>query len=65
MEQNTILKLDTAVTVQSWRLMSGRKELCGIFGCQNKPETKCPHCGNHYCEEHKWVISTAAHSFGR
>jgi len=29
---------------------------CGILGCPDTPTTKCLHCGNWYCEDHKVVI---------
>lgn len=47
--------------VEMWAAKSRKGEVCGIFGCPNKPTTKCEHCGNMYCEEHKWVIKTPAH----
>ena len=28
---------------------------CSIVGCLNKPTWKCPRCGHHYCEEHKFL----------
>jgi len=44
-----------------WAAKSRRGETCGIFGCDKLPYTKCEHCGNHYCEEHKWVIGLLVH----
>ena len=52
---------DTGVTLRDWKELSKSGNFCGILGCLKKPEKKCNHCGNHYCNEHKWVLSTPAH----
>lgn len=47
--------------VELWAAKSRKGEVCGIFGCPNKPTIKCEHCFNMYCEEHKFVLDTPAH----
>jgi len=48
--------------VEIWAARSRKGEVCGILGCPNKPLVKkCPHCGNHYCQEHAFVIDTPGH----
>lgn len=49
------------ITVDEWAEKSRRGEVCGILGCKNKPVNKCPHCGNHYCQEHAFVLDTPGH----
>ena len=49
------------ITVDEWAEKSRRGEVCGILGCKNKPVIKCPHCGNHYCREHAFVIGGPGH----
>ena len=61
MEKHKVLELDTGFSLAEWRRRSKVGELCGILGCFYKPETGCNHCGNHYCNEHKWVLDTPAH----
>jgi len=56
-----VLELDTGFSMATWRSKSKAGELCGILGCFNEPKVGCSHCGNHYCDEHKWVIKTPAH----
>ena len=53
------------ITAEQWREKSKRGEVCGILGCFAYPETKCPHCGCHYCQHHKFVIDTLAHKIKR
>jgi len=53
---------DTGFSWKQWQFRSQHKELCGILGCFNEPIEQCNHCQNWYCEEHKWVIDTPAHS---
>lgn len=50
------------ITAQQWKEKSERGEVCGILGCLDKPVVKCPHCGNHYCEQHRFVMDTPAHA---
>lgn len=47
--------------VEAWAARSRKGEVCGIFGCPNKPTVKCKHCFNMYCEEHKFVLDTPGH----
>ncbi|MBA7546933.1 hypothetical protein ES705_39334 [subsurface metagenome] len=47
--------------VEAWAARSRKGEVCGILGCQNKPVKKCFHCGNHYCQEHAFVLDTLGH----
>ena len=49
------------ITLDQWAEKSKRGEVCGILGCPGKPIDKCPHCGNHYCQDHAFVINTPAH----
>lgn len=49
------------VTLDEWAEKSRRGEVCGIFGCKNKPVVKCPHCGNWYCKQHAFVLDTPGH----
>jgi len=44
-----------------WAEKSRHGEVCGILGCMNKPVVKCFHCGNHYCQEHAFVLGTLGH----
>lgn len=48
--------------VEEWKKSSEQGEVCGILGCIANPTTRCKHCGNFYCDEHKIVIGTVAHS---
>lgn len=43
------------VQIVEWKKRSERREICGIFGCENEPKVYCPNCGNWYCEEHKFI----------
>lgn len=61
MSKKRDLELDTGFTLHEWKRKSEAGEFCGILGCFNKPETRCDHCGNWYCNEHKWVLETPAH----
>lgn len=47
--------------IESWAASSRMGEVCGIFGCPETPVVECPHCGNHYCQEHSFVINTPGH----
>ena len=47
--------------VEIWAAKSRKGEVCGILGCGETPVVKCDHCGNHYCEEHKFVLETPGH----
>lgn len=49
------------ISAEEWREKSKRGEVCGILGCPDPPEERCPHCGCHYCRDHKFVIHTPAH----
>ena len=49
------------ITAEQWKQKSERGEVCGMLGCMSKPVDKCPHCGNHYCENHSFVIGNIAH----
>jgi len=49
------------ITLDEWAEKSRKGEVCGILGCQNKPVKKCPHCRNHYCQEHAFVLDTPGH----
>ncbi len=40
------------VEIGEWKKRSERGEVCGIFGCEEKPKINCPYCGNWYCYEH-------------
>jgi hypothetical protein len=40
------------ISINEWKEMSERGEVCGMFGCQVKPTSQCPKCSNHYCYEH-------------
>ena len=50
-----------SIDVEIWAAKSRMGEVCGILGCDKQPYSKCEHCGNHYCEEHKWVIGLPGH----
>lgn len=39
--------------VEVWAAKSRKAEVCGIFGCLNRPVIQCPRCQNWYCQEHK------------
>jgi len=41
---------------EEWKERSQKGEVCGMLGCTNEPVKKCHHCGNWYCEEHKFHI---------
>lgn len=47
--------------IEDWAAHSRKGEVCGIFGCHSQPVERCEHCGNHYCEEHRWVIRGPGH----
>ena len=48
--------------VELWAAKSRKGEICGIYFCGNEPVIRCNHCGNWYCEEHKFVLdNTFAH----
>ncbi len=47
--------------IEAWAARSRKGEVCGIFGCPNMPTTKCKHCFNMYCDEHKAVIQLPTH----
>ena len=49
------------LTVDQWAEKSRQGQICGILGCTDKPIVKCPHCGNHYCQDHAFVLSTPGH----
>ena len=53
--------------VEEWAARSRMGKVCGIYGCPNMPmpEARCPHCGNNYCFEHRWVINSPAHGEGK
>lgn len=52
------------IPVGLWAERSKRNEVCGILGCLENPTTQCPHCGLHYCDEHKSVIDGPGHQRG-
>ena len=39
--------------VAAWGKESQKGLLCGIFGCNNPVEIRCPICKSGYCTEHK------------
>jgi len=41
--------------IGEWKKRSERGEVCGIFGCEDKPTVHCTRCGNWYCKEHSFV----------
>lgn len=41
--------------IGEWKRRSEHGDVCGIFGCEEKPVTNCSHCGNWYCYEHSFV----------
>ena len=41
--------------IGEWKKKSERCEVCGIFGCEDKPTVHCHRCGNWYCKEHSFV----------
>lgn len=41
--------------IKEWKKSSERGEVCGIFGCEDKPVVQCHRCGNWYCKEHIFV----------
>lgn len=47
--------------IELWAAKSRTGDVCGIFGCHNEVITKCPHCGNWYCREHRFVLDTPGH----
>ncbi len=49
------------VTIEEWKKRSEYGEVCGILGCDDKPVVSCPHCGNWYCEGHKFVLQLPSH----
>jgi hypothetical protein len=49
------------LTVGQWARKSRQGQVCGILGCRGLPIVKCDHCGNHYCQDHAFVIDTPAH----
>lgn len=51
----------SAESLSEWKRKSERGKVCGIFGCPNTPTVQCQHCGNWYCEEHRYVLKTPAH----
>ncbi len=62
MNEKEVLQSDSGITLDEWRRKSQQGAVCGIAGCFNPVEVKCPYCGNHYCDEHRWVIATVAHT---
>jgi hypothetical protein len=40
------------ISINEWKEMSERGEVCGMFGCQTKATRQCPECSSHYCYEH-------------
>lgn len=56
------LELDSGFSLADWRHLSKSGKVCGIVGClAETPYVQCDHCGNHYCNDHKWVIGTPLH----
>jgi hypothetical protein len=51
MEAKNIL----GIQIEEWKKRSESGEVCGIFGCEDKPTVHCPRCGNWYCKEHSFV----------
>jgi len=47
--------------VEAWSTRSRKGEVCGAVGCTNKPVERCPHCGEWYCEIHKYALSAPVH----
>lgn len=41
--------------IGEWKKRSERGEVCGIFGCKDKPTINCSRCGNWYCYEHSFI----------
>lgn len=41
------------ISVEDWATMSREGKVCGILGCEDKPDMQCPYCQNWYCVEHK------------
>lgn len=41
--------------IVKWKKRSENCDVCGIFGCKDKPEVHCPRCGNWYCKEHSFI----------
>lgn len=48
--------------IEEWNKKSKRGDVCGIFGCEDKPTTYCYHCGNWYCDVHNFVLQLPGHS---
>ena len=55
------LELDSGFSLADWRHLSKSGKVCGIVGCTEAPGAQCDHCGNHYCDDHKWVIDSPLH----
>lgn len=51
----------TLMDVEMWAARSRQGEVCGIFGCQEKPVVKCDHCSNMYCNLHAGIIDMPCH----
>lgn len=39
------------MVLDNWIDRSKKGEVCGVLGCEFKPETKCQICKNYYCAE--------------
>ncbi len=64
MDEQKVIENDSGISLKDWKLKSGQGKVCGILGCLADLEAgsvRCDHCGNHYCNEHKWVIGTPGH----
>lgn len=41
--------------MRDWLRASVLGKVCGIYGCENEPITKCGGCGKYYCTEHSAI----------
>ena len=46
------MELPSSEAINDWKRRSELGEVCGIYGCEQKPNLNCPRCGNYYCDEH-------------
>jgi hypothetical protein len=40
------------LSLEEWRNISIKGEVCAVLGCKNTPNVKCSTCFAHYCSEH-------------
>lgn len=54
-ENDDYAKNAFGMQVAEWKQRSECGDVCGIFGCEDKPTIHCHHCGNWYCNDHSLI----------